>query len=353
MARKYIDQTDARYMDKARNVLETLPEYVSTYLNEKYAFHIKPSTLYAYCIDLKQFFDYFSGTLQVPSAEITVNHLKNIRRKEHVEYIVFLRTHNYNDSAIRRSQSSITGLFEYLVNSDEFDLDYNIPKSIPRPKLSRDKRIDTFSDQDIAAIQESVDASRAQSNHEKAYYKNHVQRDNLVITLLLTTGMRVSELVGINIGDFRQDYHVVDIIRKERTRQTIYLSDEARTSVLEYIEGERKELMKKAKQNLPDLYQDCKDPLLLTVRGHYAGRISTVAVERLVKMHSSETEALKKSPHQFRRTYGSSIYHETQNIGLTAELLGHSSPDVTFRYYAREDEKRQKESAGTVKFRKN
>ena len=60
-----------------------------------------------------------------------------------------------------------------------------------------------------------------------------MQRDNMVTTILLTTGIRVSELVGINLEDFRKDYTEVEIIRKERTEQTIYLSEEARQAILD------------------------------------------------------------------------------------------------------------------------
>ena len=56
----FIDETDARYMDKARDVLQELPDYVTEYMNEKYVFHTKPATMYGYAVDLRGFFKYFS-----------------------------------------------------------------------------------------------------------------------------------------------------------------------------------------------------------------------------------------------------------------------------------------------------
>ena len=84
-------------------------------------------------------------------------------------------------------------------------------------------------------------------------------------------------------------------------------------------------------------------PLLLTVRGKYAGRITTVAVEWLVKTHAANTEAKAKTPHAFRRTYGSNLLNDEKygDLGLTAELLGHSNPATTLNLYCRASQERR------------
>ena len=96
-------------------------------------------------------------------------------------------------------------------------------------------------------------------------------------------------------------------------------------------------------------------PLLLTVRGKYAGRISTVAVERLVKTHAANTEAKAKTPHAFRRTYGSNLLNDEQygDLGLTAELLGHSNPSTTLAFYSRASQERRKDASEAMHFRED
>ena len=355
MPEHFIDQTDDRFMDKTRNVLEELPDYVSDFLNEKYVNGAKPSTIYGYAIDIKGFLNYFSVKMNTPVKDISVDQLAAIRRREHVEYLAKLRSSGYSIQARSRVQSAATGLYDYLINSGEYLIDSNILKSIPRTKLPRKSTVDYFSDDDLTTIKKSLDKGEGLTKKKSEYYKEHSQRDNLVITVLLTTGMRVSELVGINLEDFRRDYTEVEIIRKERTEQTIYLSEEARTAILEYIDGERKQLLEKAKKELPDLYQDCRSPLLLTVRGKYAGRISTVAIERLVKTHAANTDAKTKTPHSFRRTFGSNMLNDENfgDLGLTAELLGHSNPSTTLEFYSRTSQDRRKNASEAIRFRKD
>ena len=87
--------------------------------------------------------------------------------------------------------------------------------------MPRKTTIDYFSDDDLTTIKKSLDNGEGMEKKKKTYYKDHMQRDNMVITILLTTGIRVFELVGINLEDFRKDYTEVEIIRKERSEQTI------------------------------------------------------------------------------------------------------------------------------------
>lgn len=351
MAEKYIDQVDRRFMDKARQILSDLPQYVEKFANEKYEYETKPSTIYAYMIDIRAFLTHFAKQLGVPLKDITVSDLARISRQDHVDYLASLRSSGYGLQARNRLQAAVIGLYDYLINAQIYDIDYNIPKSIPRAKEPKKNTIDYFTDEDLTTIKKSLDEGEGLSGRQRSYYKSNEQRDNLVVVLLLTTGMRVSELVGINIQDFRRNYTEVDIVRKEHATQTVYLSDEARDAVLTYMNGERKKLLEKAKKQLPELYQDCVDPLLLTVRGNYAGRISTVAVERLVKTHAHDTDSKTRSCHTFRRTYGSSVLAATQNLALTQALLGHSSPQTTQAHYARASQTAQQDVAGIIKLR--
>ena len=79
----------------------------------------------------------------------------------------------------------------------------------------------------------------------------------------------------------------------------------------------------------------------------YAGRISTVAVERLVKTHAANTEAKAKTPHAFRRTYGSNLLNDEkyEDLGLTAELLNHSNPSTMLAFYSRASQERRKDAS--------
>ena len=156
-------------------------------------------------------------------------------------------------------------------------------------------------------------------------------RDDAIITLLLSTGIRVSECVGLDLEDVSLDKKTIRIIRKGRTKtQELHINDETALALFRYItEGRRPSAI---------------DPeaLFISKKGQ---RITVRSVQRLVRKYAKASGTDKKiSCHKLRSTYGTNLYEATRDLNAVAERLGHASIE-TSRTYVRSSSDIDKENA--------
>ena len=160
-----------------------------------------------------------------------------------------------------------------------------------------------------------------------------------MLTLMLSTGIRVSECVGINIDDVDFDRTSVRVVRKGGNEDMVYFSDEAAEILQEYME-ERKKI---------DAEKGSEDALFLSSR---RSRMTQRNVEYLVKKYARASTPLKKiTPHKLRSTYGTALYQETGDIYLVASVLGHKDVNTTRKHYADMDDHKKWESRNEVQLR--
>jgi site-specific recombinase XerD len=163
-----------------------------------------------------------------------------------------------------------------------------------------------------------------------------------LLTLLLGTGIRVSECVGLNLEDIDNKNRTLRVIRKGGNEALVYYGEEVAQALEAYIKGPRAGLQ--------------------PARGHEQAlfismnltRITTRSVERLVKKYAQLVTSLKKiTPHKLRSTFGTALYHETGDIYLVADALGHKDVNTTKKHYAAIDEGKRRMAANVVKLRKD
>lgn len=181
----------------------------------------------------------------------------------------------------------------------------------------------------------------AMSNTQKAHIAHAQKRDLALISLLLGTGMRVSECVGIDIDDIDFRNSSVKVTRKGGNESTLYFNDEVEESLLDYI-TQREHQKNKSEQ---------EKALFLSNRGT---RITIRAVQNIVKKYARIISPSKKiSPHKLRSTYATSLYKETGDIYLVADALGHADINTTKKHYAAMEESRRRSASKYVKLRKD
>ncbi|MDI9487716.1 MAG: tyrosine-type recombinase/integrase, partial [Bacillota bacterium] len=152
--------------------------------------------------------------------------------------------------------------------------------------------------------------------------------------------IRVSECVGLDIDDVDFDNNGIKIRRKGGFEVVIYFGDEVREALLDYME-ERKQLTAEEGHG---------NALFLSLQ---MKRLSVRAIENLVKKYSSGVVKLKNiTPHKLRSTYGTSLYRETGDIYLVADVLGHRDVNTTKKHYAAIEDSRRRSAAKVVKLRK-
>ncbi len=146
---------------------------------------------------------------------------------------------------------------------------------------------------------------------------------------MLGTGIRVSECVGLDIDDIDLKNGGIRIHRKGGKEVTVYFGSEVEDALLDYLE----------ERNLVIPEEGHEKALFLSLQKK---RLAVRSVENLVKKYSKLVAPLKKiTPHKLRSTYGTSLYKETGDIYLVADVLGHSDVNTTKKHYAAlEDERR-------------
>ena len=158
---------------------------------------------------------------------------------------------------------------------------------------------------------------------------------------MLGTGIRVSECVGINIGDVDFYTKGIKILRKGGNESVVYFGDEVYNALSNYLD-EREEM---------ESMEGHENALFLSMQKK---RIGTRTVQNLVKKYAKIATPLKNiSPHKLRSTYGTALYEKTEDIYLVADALGHADINTTKKHYAKMHENRRKQAALVTKLRED
>lgn len=166
-------------------------------------------------------------------------------------------------------------------------------------------------------------------------------RDLAILTLMLGTGIRVSECVGIDLNDVDFNNGRVKVTRKGGYESYVYFGDEVTDALTDYFE-ERKHI---------EPVSGHENALFLSSQRK---RMSVRSVEMLVKKYSEGVIPMKHiTPHKLRSTYGTELYRETGDIYLVADVLGHSDVNTTRKHYADMDEDRRRSARNRVQLREN
>lgn len=177
------------------------------------------------------------------------------------------------------------------------------------------------------------------TDRQKAYHDRTKVRDLALLTLLLGTGIRVSECVGLDIHDVDFKNGGIHIHRKGGKEVTVYFGAEVEDALNDYL-AERQRI---------DPEPGSENALFLSMQRK---RMNVRSVENLVKKYAKIVTPLKKiTPHKLRSTYGTNLYRETGDIYLVADVLGHSDVNTTKKHYAALEDERRRSARNAVRLR--
>ena len=209
---------------------------------------------------------------------------------------------------------------------------------VPMPKKHA-KEIIRLEPNEVAILLDQVEDGTKLTKKELEYHKKTKNRDVALLTLLLGTGIRVSECVGLDIQDVNFDVDGIKIRRKGGYEAVVYFGTEVETALLDYLE-EREHM-------IPE--QGHENALFLSLQNR---RMAVRSVENLVRKYASRVTTLKKiTPHKLRSTYGTTLYQESGDIYLVADVLGHKDVNTTRKHYAAQDDERRRSAAQMVHLR--
>ena len=271
------------------------------------------------------------------SDKITVTDIE-----EYMEYLKYRFNTNgqevvNRERGIMRKISSLKSFYNYFFRTEK--LKTNPAALVQLPKL-HEKEIIRLDIDEVVLLLDEVESGEQLTPKQKAYHEKTKVRDLALLTLMLGTGIRVSECVGLNVKDIDWKNGGIQIHRKGGKEVTVYFGREVEDALLDYLD-ERKKI-------IPE--EGHEDALFLSLQRK---RLTVRSVENLVKKYSRTVTPNKKiTPHKLRSTYGTNLYRETGDIYLVADVLGHSDVNTTKKHYAALEDERRRSARNVVKLRK-
>ena len=305
-------------------------------------------TRIAYAYDLSVFFDFLKKENPVFSKmdrmDFTLDDLDQITVTDLEEYMEYLKyrfnEHNQEivnkERGIMRKISSLKSFYNYFFRTEK--LKTNPAALVQLPKL-HEKEIIRLDVDEVALLLDAVEQGEGLTDKQKAFHNRTKLRDLALLTLLLGTGIRVSECVGLDINDIDFKNGGIHIHRKGGKEVTVYFGTEVETALQDYLD-ERNDV-------IPE--EGSENALFLSLQRK---RMNVRSVENLVKKYAKIVTPLKKiTPHKLRSTYGTNLYRETGDIYLVADVLGHSDVNTTKKHYAALEDERRRSARNAVKLR--
>ncbi len=344
----YHDEQKKQNILKMRAVLETLPPFCKTFFRgiEEYT---SARTRLAYAYDIRLFFEFLHETnpicAKMEIMDYPLSILDQLHRQDIEEYLQYISLYEKEGREITndergkaRKLASLRSFYNYFFQNEM--IANNPAALVPLPKR-HDKEIIRLEPNEVAILLDQVEDGTKLTDKELIYHKKTKVRDVALLTLLLGTGIRVSECVGLNISDVNFETGGIKIRRKGGYEAVIYFGEEVEAALLDYLE-EREQIIPA---------EGHEDALFLSLQNR---RMAVRSVENLVKKYASRVTTLKKiTPHKLRSTYGTTLYQESHDIYLVADVLGHKDVNTTRKHYAALEDERRRSAVKYVKLREN
>ena len=304
-------------------------------------------TRIAYAYDLGCFFEYLHEInpvcqkMQIQDFPLTL--LDSITPMDIEEYLYHLKyyekdgiSHTNDERGIKRKLASLRTFYNYFFKKELINTNPAVKVEMPKIQEKTIVRLDV---DEVARLLDEVESGENLSTRQQMYHRRTKTRDLAILTLLLGTGIRVSECVGLDIEDVDLKNNGIKIHRKGGSEVIVYFGEEVLSTMLDYLKERNSKTVAEGHQR--DLFLSMQNK-----------RISVRAVENLVHKYSKLVTTLKNiTPHKLRSTYGTNLYRETGDIYLVADVLGHKDVNTTRKHYAAMEDDRRRAAAKCVKLR--
>ena len=350
MSKTYFNNRDLVNAERTEKILEEdLPPFCREYI-VGIANNTTSLTRLNYAYDIRTFFQYMCSRISrfknKHTTEITLADVESLSPFEIEAYLNYVEIYKDEQGNLvrngergkSRKLSAIRSLIRYFEKKQL--LRYNPTASVETPKL-HDKEIIRLNTDEIDAMMDVVETGNGLSDRQQKYQENTKIRDLAMVSLFLGTGIRVSELVGLDVDDVNFNDMSFVVTRKGGARVILYFSDEIAGYLYDYYS-----MRKAIAPSLPD-----EPALFMSLQKR---RITTRAVENVIKKYSSVAAPLKHiTPHKLRSTFGTQLYRTTGDIYVVADVLGHKDVNTTKKHYAAITDDIRRKASTQVTLRNN
>lgn len=352
----YYEKRNQQTTLKIRKLLTELPDFLRE-LFLGISNTTSPLTRLNYAYDLRVFFDYLSQyELHKPINEITIDDLQYITATQIEYFLDYLNLYEFNGKTYKndergksRKLSCVKTMFKYFYNKER--ITQNVAAKVSMPKL-HEKPILRLENDEVNGVFDLVNEGcvTVKNNENETFTLSKQQeifreitkiRDVAILTLFLGTGIRISELVGLDINDINLNNNSFTVTRKGGAKVILYFPNEVAVALDDYLTLRKND-------NAADVRENA---LFLSIQHK---RISVRAVENLVNKYCRIVSPLKKiTPHKLRSTFGTNLYRATKDIYIVAEVLGHKDINTTKKHYAATSEDLRKQAAEMIKIKED
>ena len=328
---------------RANAMIKAMPAYVNDYFLER-EIRLSAMSIYSYANQLNIFFNFLHDNNSYLSSkkikDISLKDLDALNDRDIVEFLHYLRNYPVKrpDGSIHITECSPTTIQHYMVTLNTFwkylyvrkMVSSNPVELITRAKLPK-KEVVYLDKAEKYQLLDTVETGQGLTKKQQNYHNKNVERDLAIIQVFLSTGIRVSELVGMDLNDINLTKCSINVFRKGGNFDRVYFSDTA----CEYL---------KAYLKVRDKYNpDKKETAVFLNRD--GGRIGVRSVQLMVKKYITAavpTQAERITPHKLRSTYAETMLKATGgDLERVQKLMGHSSITSTTHYVASTEEEKE------------
>lgn len=342
----YAEQQNIKYTKKLNELLKILPPFCTEYFNSL-EYSKQPRTKIAYAMDIKGFFEFLINEYpqykNYKISDFTERDIEKLRGQDISDYLRYVKLYNKNghevsnsERAAKRKLCSLRRFYAYYYRYELINA--NPTLKVDMPKI-HDKAITRLDINEVAEFLDNVESGNKLTDNQLKRHDKLKCRDLALLTLMLGTGIRVSECVGLDINDVDFDNDRIKVVRKGGSESFVYFGDEVRNALLDYME-ERKNITTEPGH---------ENALFISTKNK---RLCVRSVELLVKKYASTVTTVKHiTPHKLRSTYGTNLYQASKDIYLVADVLGHKDVNTTRRHYAEIVDENKRNARNIVRLR--
>ena len=345
----YREHTDTENILKLRQVLSTLPAFCKDYFRAIDS-TTTTKTRISYAYDIRIFFQFlldenpaFKNYAMTDFSVEILDQIKAVDLEEYMEYLKVYqngdKTETNGERGLKRKISALRSFYAYYYKREMIHTNPTVLIDVPK---IHDKSIIRLDTDEVALLLDYIEhCGDSLTGQKRVYYEKTKERDLAIVTLLLGTGIRVSECVGLDIEDVDFKNNGIKVTRKGGNEMVVYFGEEVEKALKRYLEVRAGITPLAGHEHALFYSAQCK-------------RMGVQAVENMVKKYSRQITTTKKiTPHKLRSTYGTALYQETGDIYLVADVLGHKDVNTTKKHYAALDDARRRQAATAVRLRED
>lgn len=323
-------ENDLNIYEKIEKELVNYPDFVVSWY---YYFKANDKT----ATSCRDYLNKIRGFLEFINKDIESVKIEDFNENIITEYFIKIKYKDNNTETSYSYRQSIwsclNNFFAFLNKRGMINENYFIKAGIERPKGNdidkiNEKRI-LLTKRDFQKILQAIDEGVG-SQKARTYQKNYNNRDKAIMLLLMTTGMRKTALLEINVNDIDFEKKEIYIIDKKYKYHTYILNDEL-INVLQKWKVDRYFIL-----GGKDI-----EPLFISRDGK---RMCGNSLDKLIDKYSYAALGYHISPHKFRSGLASIMYDETRDIEFVRRVIGHSKVTTTQRYIVTDNSEREKAS---------